>query len=150
KLNHSISNFIREEYSFEILTKLPEKVSGYVIVDVSEPSHIADFVEPEKVVSVFDHHYGFTDYWIEKIREENTHIEMIGACATLIWEEFKKSDFEKEISETSASLLAIAIISNTFNLSVSLTSERDIKAYEELLPLTNLTRDWKEQYFREQ
>ncbi len=148
-LNHSVSNFVKK-YNFEIQNQLPVEVTGYVIVDVSEPSHISSFVKKEKVISIFDHHFGFLDFWEDAIGKEKVKIEMIGACATLIWEEFKNNELESKISKTSASLLVIAIISNTFNLGVSLTSKRDIDAYNELLDYSDLPNDWKETYFKEQ
>jgi len=71
--------------------KAPENSSDYtyVIMDVSEPNDVADFVEIEKVIEIYDHHPGYEDFWKEKIGDK-AKIEKIGAAATLIWKEFKK------------------------------------------------------------
>jgi inorganic pyrophosphatase/exopolyphosphatase len=75
---------------------------------------------------------------------------MIGACATLIWEEFKKRGFAEKISETSARLLLTAIISNTLNFGAQITNQRDITAYGELRNYANLPDDWSSTYFSDQ
>ncbi|MEX2405556.1 MAG: hypothetical protein WD579_03065 [Candidatus Paceibacterota bacterium] len=148
-LNHSISPIVKKQ-SYSVEKKIPEQVDGYVVVDVSEPDHVASFVIPEKVKEIYDHHYGFRNFWEEKIGLENVHIEMIGACATLIWEAFKKRDKDQQISTSSANLLSFAIISNTFNLTSPLTHQKDVSAFNELEQYTDLPSNWKEVYYNEQ
>ena len=75
---------------------------------------------------------------------------MVGACATLIWEEFQKRIKPLEISIVSANLLSTAIISNTLNFNASLTTQRDIKACEELKHYTRLPENWIKSYFTDQ
>src|SRR3989344_4504224 len=54
--------------------------------------------------------------------------EMVGACATLIWEEYVKRKKSNEISEMSGNLLSTAIISNTLNFNAMVTTDRDKKS----------------------
>ena len=64
---------------------------------------------------------------INKIKEDDevilVQIELIGAAATLIAEKFKNDKIN--ISKESAILLYNGIISNTMNLKISMTSEKD-------------------------
>jgi len=122
---------------------------NFVLVDVSDPDYFAKFVNPDKVVEVYDHRVGHEDYWKEKIGE-NSHIEMIGACGTLIWEEFKKRGQAGNISKSSARLLIASIISNTLDFKSPLTISRDRNAYAELNIIAKLSDDWIPDYFSEQ
>ncbi|MEX2514603.1 MAG: hypothetical protein WD335_00535 [Candidatus Paceibacterota bacterium] len=147
-LNHSISPLVKSQ-EYNTRKDLPENsIEGFVLVDVSDPEHIASFVDLQKVKEVYDHHYGFIDFWESKISPENSKIEMIGACATLIWEEFKKRG-SSDISTSSANLLSLAIVSNTLNLNSPLTSDRDRAALDELEKYINFPSDWKKKYFSE-
>lgn len=128
-LNSSIPAELRKLGSF---IASPTNINAAVVlVDISDPTHVSSFVRPELVREVYDHHLGFDNYWRERI-EQNVHIEFIGACATLIWEEFVKRNFEIQITKNSATLLAAAIVSNTLNFNASMTSERDRQAFQEL------------------
>ena len=62
--------------------------SKYIIVDVSDPDYIKDSVPIEDVIEVYDHHVGFEEYWASRIGDAS-HIEFIGAAATLIYNEWK-------------------------------------------------------------
>ena len=99
----------------------------YVLVDVSQPNYFAKFVIQEKIVEIYDHHCEFEDYWKEKLHNKAV-IDPIGACATLIWEEFVKANLADKISPVSANLLSTAILSNTLNLQAQITSPRDKQA----------------------
>ncbi len=131
------------------LTRPSQSQSKYVVVDVSEPEFFAQFVALDDVVEVYDHHPGFESYWAEKIGK-NAHIESIGACATLIWEEFKKRGKGSFISEKSSHLLMTAIVSNTLNFGAVITHERDRRSYTELSQKIKMVDDWIEKYFLEQ
>ena len=110
-------------------------------MDVSEPSHIASAVYMDKVVEVYDHHYGYADYWEKRIGDK-AKIEMIGACATFIWEEFVLRNQSEDISDISANLLYTGIISNTLNFNASVTHERDITASNQLKKIITLPDNW--------
>lgn len=120
----------------------------FILVDVSDPHHLNDFVQLENIIEVFDHHYGFQDYWQQKLTN-NVYIESVGACATLIWEQYKKINVENKITSNNANLLYTAIVANTLNFKAAITHTRDIIAAHEILPFTALTSDWIDQYYNE-
>lgn len=147
-LNHSVPPPVRS-WATDFLKEAPGKDFDVVIVDLSDPKYIAKFADQERVIEIYDHHFGFEKYWREKLGDKS-HIEMIGACATLIWEQFVKRGYSADISEVSANLLATAIISNTLNFQGPITDKRDINAFKELQRYTTLTHDWVKQYYRAQ
>lgn len=147
-LNSSVSDSVRV-WGLEYVTTPTNSEAEYVLVDVSDPAHIADCTKTGNVTEVYDHHPGFEQYWQEKI-DAHSHIEPIGAAATLIWEEWKKRGQTEKISEKSANLLAVAILSNTLNFGAIITSDRDRVAYAELMAISPLTDEWIAQYFTEQ
>lgn len=147
-LNHSVSSLVQAQ-SYVLHESLPEDVSGFALVDISN-NNFSSFVQKEQVLEVYDHHYGYKQMWEQYLSPENIHIEMIGACATLIWEAYKLRGFGAQISATSANLLTIAIISNTLNLQSALTTARDRDALVDLAEYNNLPTNWREQYFAEQ
>lgn len=119
------------------------------VVDVSDPAHMAVCAQENTIVEVFDHHLGFEAYWQERLGEKS-HIEFIGACATLIWEEYQKRQQAKNVSALSGRLLSVAILSNTLNFGAAITDERDIQAFDELQLLHPLSSEWRAQYFLDQ
>lgn len=147
-LNNSVSDSVRV-WGLEYVTTPTNSEAEYVLVDVSDPAHIADCAKTGNVTEVYDHHPGFEQYWQEKIGA-HSHIEPIGAAATLIWEEWKKRGQREKISEKSAKLLAVAILSNTLNFGAIITNNRDRVAYAELQAIAPLTDEWIAQYFTEQ
>ncbi len=146
-LNSSITPTILS-WNIKYQTQPSSADSPVVLVDISELVHVAKFVKPENIVEVYDHRFGFQDFWNEKLGD-NSHVEYVGACATLIWDQYKKRGFENKISHESANLLTIAILSNTLDFGSAVTTERDVKAYDELKKYINLPTDWAKQYFSE-
>ncbi len=128
---------------------VPVGSEKFVLVDISNPERFPDFVNLDHVSEIYDHRYGHEEYWKEKLRE-NSHIEMVGACGTLIWEEFKKRGKSNEITLCSARLLLASIVSNTLNFKLSITTERDKTAYAELKEISDLPDNWVISYFAEQ
>ena len=120
----------------------------FVILDTSNPAHFEKFVKLSEVVEIFDHHFGHEDYWYKHLGAKS-HIEQVGACATLICEQFKARGQMNKISSLSANLLYTAIIANTLNLKACITTPRDIHAVLELKKNTNLPNNWIEQYYSE-
>ncbi len=146
-LNSSITNSILEwDIDFETQISIMEE-DKFVVVDVSEPAQIASGVNENNIIEIFDHRYGFVDHW-KNVLNEKSKIEMVGACATLIWEEYKKEKIE--IDFLNANLLILAIVSNTLDLKSSVTTDRDLSAFKELQEYTHLPKSWKEDYFNEQ
>jgi len=121
----------------------------YILVDISNPDYFESFVSLDKVVKIFDHHYGFENYWKNRIGKMNSYIEKIGSCATLIWEQYKSFGVANKISNINANLLFTSIISNTLNLQAKMTTGRDIQSIKELNGFTNLPNNWKESYYSE-
>lgn len=146
-LNSSITKSVKA-FNFKYDLNSKEKDFEAIIVDISRFDQFADFVKLEQIVEIYDHHFGFQEFWKKRIGE-NSHIEMIGACATLIWEEFKKRGYKSKISKVSANLLYTAIISNTLNFESSLIDTRDKIAFEELKQYIDLPKDWASIYLKE-
>lgn len=147
-LNNSVTPTIRR-WGLPCKTKHLFKDFESILVDVSEPAQVAQCAPVDSVIEVYDHRYGFGDFWKAKIGDK-AHIEAVGACTTLIWEEFKKRGFAEKISKNSANLLLIGIISNTLDFGAQVTDKRDVKAAKELGAISDLPKDWKETYFKEQ
>ncbi len=121
----------------------------FVIMDISDPNSISLIVNKSRIIALYDHHFGFEKYWQEKIGV-NAHIEKVGACATLVWEEYEKAKLADKISPLNANLLYTAIISNTLNFQASVTSKRDRESFKRLKKHINLPSNWIETYFRDQ
>jgi inorganic pyrophosphatase len=124
----------------------PKLNDQFVVMDLSDPSQFDKLVDQDRVVELFDHHPGFEQYWADKIGEDS-HIEFIGAAATLIYEQWVKVGKATEMSHASAELLAAAILDNTLNFGAGVTTDRDRSAYELLAKHAGLSDDWVAQYF---
>ncbi|NMB91568.1 hypothetical protein GYA37_01820 [candidate division WWE3 bacterium] len=145
-LNSSVTDEIKSwglNYEKEPSNKEETK---YVLVDTTDPHTFPEFVSEDKIIEIYDHHTGYEEYWNKKIGNK-AKIELIGACATLIWEEYKKRGFADKISTVSAKLLYAAIVSNTLNFKATITSPRDAQAFKELTLIANLPKDWIQDYF---
>lgn len=148
-LNHSVTPLALEQSAEYLLSYTPTPDDRLIYVDLSDPEHFAFPGLPEsQIFEIYDHHYGFEEHWRELLGDRS-HIERVGAAATLIWEEFKKRGQEKEISATSANLLALAILQNTLNFCSTESNERDVRAFEELTPHLSMQVDWQQRYFAE-
>jgi len=146
-LNDSISKTIRT-WNFSYKTNINANDYSYILVDTSNPRAISKHVRINKIIEVYDHRWGFGDFWKQKIGNKAV-IDQVGACATLIWEKFKENNLQDQIDEVSANLLYVSIISNTFNLKAQITSDRDILSIEELKNHISLTKGWLSIYFNE-
>ncbi len=147
-LNNSVTRSVRE-WGLDYRTEPSTTDAEFVVMDVSEPKYIAIAATAGTIAEVYDHHPGFEAYWQEKIGE-HSHIELIGACATLIWEEYEKRGKAGEISTVSARLLSVAILSNTLNFGAIITHERDRRAFDTLWQRSDLSDTWIANYFAEQ
>jgi manganese-dependent inorganic pyrophosphatase len=92
----------------------------FVIVDTTDPNGIEPSIPPAKIMEIFDHRQ---QVFLEKYINAKTKIELVGSCATLITEEFKRNNLEP--SENAAIYLYSAIISNTVNFKNLVTTQRD-------------------------
>lgn len=148
--NYSVCQSLMAEE--RIVKELPQNCdtgsAGYIIVDVSDPEFLKKSVPLEQIVEIYDHHVGFEEFWGEHIGE-GAHIEFIGAAATLIYREWKKSGLEKQMTRTAALLLIAAILDNTLNLTSSNTTSEDIETFNELCQKENIDAAWCSAYFSE-
>ena len=94
-----------------------------VLVDTNYLSEISKTIKQENIVEVIDHHN--REAWLEENKNLKIQIELIGAAATLVAEKYKNENID--ISRESAILLYYGIISNTMNLKIKLTSQKDIE-----------------------
>ena len=123
--------------------------TNFVIVDASNKDVLPEFVKLNKIIEVYDHRFGYQDFWKDKNIRIKIKIDEVGACATLIWEEFKRHNLESRISKVSANLLYTAIFSNTLNFNASVTTIRDKSAFQELKKYISLPSDWVDIYYKE-
>lgn len=147
-LNNSVTDSVRA-WGLEYRTLPSTADAEFVVMDVSDPKYFATAATEGTVAEVYDHHPGFEAYWQERLGQ-HSHIELIGACATLIWEEYEKRGKADEISTVSARLLMAAILSNTLNFGAVITDERDLRAFDTLWKKCDLPDTWIAVYFAEQ
>jgi hypothetical protein len=148
--NYSVCWFL--SIKGQIWSSLPENIHAeeiqYIVVDVSDPDYIMREVPLEQVIEVYDHHVGFESYWQERIGA-GTHIEFIGAAATLIYREWKKAGLQSQMSPATARLLMAAILDNTLDLTSSNTTEEDREAYAALRGQAGEDDTFRAVYFSE-
>lgn len=146
--NESISPTVRS-WGGTLLTKYrPGHEDTFALIDVSDPTFFDPIVDVARVAEVIDHHVGFEEHWKDQIGSKS-HIEFIGAAATLVFERWQQANKLPEMSQHSARLLLTAILDNTLNFGAGVTTKRDHEAYKNLLPVAQLSRDWPAQYFQE-
>ena len=129
--------------------EIETKKVQYIIVDVSDPSYLDQNISISDVIEVYDHHVGYEDYWNDKIGRSNTHIEFIGAAATLIYRRFVSCGLQDQIKKSTAKLLIAAILDNTLNLTSNNTTEEDRRTIVKLCEKAEVNSEWCVQYFRE-
>lgn len=147
--NYSVYPSLIEEG--QLVTSLPKEIeekAKYIIVDVSDPNYLKDNVPLDNIIEVYDHHVGFEEYWTSRIGE-GSHIEFIGAAATLIYREWKKAELEDKMSRSTALLLIAAILDNTLNLTSSNTTQEDREVFETLCRKEDIGEEWCAAYFAE-
>lgn len=129
---------------------IPEDGDEFVLVDISESNYFASFVDTTRMIELYDHRlHGQEEYWRKQLGA-HAHIEAVGSCGTLIWEQVVKRGHDKNLSLPSKRLLFAAIVSNTLNFKARVTADRDVQAYEQLRPVCDLPDDWISTYFVEQ
>ena len=92
-----------------------------ILVDTNGLRNLPKAINANQIKEVIDHHK--MNEWLSKQRDIKIQIEMIGAAATLVAERFKNNNID--ISRESAILLYNGIISNTMNLKISMTTQKD-------------------------
>ena len=148
-LNHSVTALALEQDGDFATACVPADEDRFVFVDLSGPDHFAFApVDESRIAEIYDHHYGFEEYWRERLGERS-RIERVGAAATLIWEEVIRRGFADRLSASSTNLLAIAILQNTLNFTSSETVDRDHRAFDELSRRVTMAEGWQDRYFAE-
>ncbi len=136
----------------QVPCKLPadvlEENARYIVVDVSDPEFFKNSVPLDRVCEVYDHHIGYERYWYEKLGC-GAHIEFIGATATLIYREWKKSALSAQMKRSTAKLLIAAILDNTLNLTSSNTTKEDVEAFFALCSHAGVGDEFCASYFSE-
>lgn len=148
KPNYSVPDALRlEEYENTVFSFQPNDQA--IILDLSEPNIIHEYVPDNQILELIDHHPGYEKYWDQRIGNRAI-IEKIGAVATSIYERWGKCwTYDKMLPEI-AKLLLAAILDNTLNFNTQITTERDRKAASGLAKLINTTvEDFAEWYFSE-
>lgn len=145
-INESVPTFLRDLNAPLQTDYNPGTDDKFILVDVSDPSVFDPLVEEDRIIEVIDHHLGFEDYWHAKI-SVMSHIEFIGAAATLIYEQWENAGKLEQMSKVSAELLAAAILDNTLNFGANVTTPRDHAAYEFLTRHAGLDDKWVAKYF---
>lgn len=92
-----------------------------ILVDTNGLRDLPKAIKANQIKEVIDHHR--MNEWLSKQKDIKIQIEMIGAAATLVAERFKNNNID--ISRESAILLYNGIISNTMNLKISMTTQKD-------------------------
>lgn len=148
-LNHSVTALALEQGGEFATECVPADGDRFVFVDLSGPDHFAFApVDESRIAEIYDHHYGFEDYWRERLGERS-HIERVGAAATLIWEEIVRRGCADRLSAASINLLAIATLQNTLNFTSSETVDRDRLAFDALSRRVTMAEGWQDRYFAE-
>ncbi len=104
---------------------LPDEEKKVIVVDVNEPSQLADNVKPEEIAGVLDHHKLGGLATAEPIY---VRIEPLGSTSTLVARMFRAEGFD--IPETIAKLLLAGILSDTLNFNSPTTTDMDKETAE--------------------
>ena len=145
--NESVPEMIRS-LSLQFDNYTPTDKDGFVIMDVSQPQFIDPIVDHDRIIKLIDHHVGFEPNWHDKIGD-NAQFENVGAIATVIYEMFVSANILGLLSADLCKLLNSAILDNTLNLQSTVTTDRDIAAYNHMMELGNLDPNFAQQYFEQ-
>ena len=142
--NESISNLIKE-IPYTLDSYEPTNEDEFIIVDVSNPEHLDPIVNKENIIEIIDHHTGYEEYWQNKT---TSNIEFIGSVCTQIYELYVAKNKLHLLNTDLCKLLVAGILDNTLDLEASITTKRDIDAYNELLKMGDVDTNWSELYFK--
>lgn len=121
----------------------------FVVMDTSNITYIQESLDISKIVEIYDHHFGYEKYW-QNLLGNRSHVENVGACATLIIEQWQKRLPKIRLSHHSAQLLGWALISNTLNFKSILTTKRDLDSFAYIQTYLSDNPDWIFDYFQDQ
>ena len=145
--NKSITpSFFKMNYKIK---RTLDTTSKFIILDVSNPQIIVDSVLEKEILEVVDHHpyYEFVDYWNK--RNTKLILEDIGSVCTIVFEKIISNNKIEILDKDLCKLLIAGILDNTLNLKASITTKRDIDAYNQLMSIGNIEEDFAYNYFKE-
>lgn len=146
KFNQTVPPILRKsKYQLDKMVNTAD--ANFILVDVSNPDFFDTFVDTGRILEIIDHHPGYEGYW-KNHTAIKSQIETIGAVCTQIYERFVNADRTDLLDKDLRKLLSAGILDNTINLKSKITTERDHRAYSELLKIGNLGQDWHKEYFR--
>lgn len=148
-LNHSIPDTV-STWGVDYQTHYtPEESDRFVVMDVSDDVYLRKFLDDNKIVELYDHHFGFESYWKSHLGDRS-HIEPVGSCTTLIVEQWKRRIPHIAPTSAIANLVALSTVSNTLNFRASVTTERDREALQFVELYITLGANWIAIFFETQ
>lgn len=115
-----------------------------IMVDTSFLGTLEKEVDPKKLTEIIDHRAVNQSHLYPWAKVQ---IELIGSCATLIVEKYRKAEISP--NKTVATYLYGAIASNTINFKNKITTQRDIRAAEYLKKIAHIPDNFVEKMFLE-
>jgi manganese-dependent inorganic pyrophosphatase len=113
-----------------------------ILVDASSPNALPIELRTDQVVEIIDHRSAES---LASFERATAQVELVGAAATLITERFRVNNCLP--SQSSATLLYTAIVSNTLNFKAFVTTTRDHTAAAWLQSLYPIAPDLVPQMF---
>lgn len=141
---HVEAQYLMDKFDFAYPPNVElSELSKIALVDASELRDLDRFIKPENVIEVIDHRKVNDS---AKFENAKIQIETVGAAATLIAEKF----YEKyiDMSVLSATLLYGAIVSNTLDFRIDITTERDRSMAEWLNKKLHFGKEFAQDMFR--
>lgn len=143
--NESISSIIKDiKYKLDDISEINNQ--KFIVLDVSNPDMFDNIIDNNKIIEIIDHHTGFEQYWQTK-DNMNVQIEFIGSICTIIFEKYQEYQKLELLNSDICKLLIAGILDNTLNLKATITTKRDINAYNSLLAIGNIDKSWGDEYF---
>ncbi len=144
-LNQSIPPFILG-LRYHLDSADTPKGTKYIVLDTSNPDFFDERVANDNLIEIIDHHTGFEDYW-RNYPNIKTQIEFIGSVCTMVFERIMTSGYSEILDTDLCKLLMAGILDNTLNLKSSITTDRDRNAYDKLMEIGNISKDFYVEYF---
>jgi len=134
--------FAAKKFRIRFMRNLDASGKKVVLVDTSVLARVSRKIDPNDVIEVIDHRKLNT---AGEFKNAKLQLEFIGAAATMVAEKFMKGN--ADISRESASLLLLAIISNTINFRNNVTTQRDRKAARWLEARARVEKNYVRNFF---
>lgn len=141
-----VPSFFKMDYK---IIKSQSTTNKFVVLDISNPKMIDESVLKKEILEVIDHHpyYEFIEYWQK--RNTKLILEDIGSVCTIIFEKIVSYNKIDILDNDLCKLLIAGILDNTLNLKASITTQRDIDAYNKLMLCGNIEENFAYNYFKE-